>query len=105
MKFAISDLLWTTTSIAILFAVIRLGPEIFTQIFVFLHILQFVVLPLTKLLTTVLLAEQRGQMLDIATNPAWRILKKLWLSSSVCTIAIWLYMFVIVYQSNWLFNR
>ena len=91
MKFAISDLLATTSCIAILFALLRLGPDVFALTFVALHFLQFFVLPLSILISTVFLSQERGKVLVVSTNPAWRLLKKLWLLSFVCTLALWLF--------------
>jgi hypothetical protein len=91
MKFSIADILWTTVAAAFLFAAIRTVNG-FVVAFVLLNLAQ-VVLPIGILLLTILFADQRGSMLDIATVPGWRILKRIWILSILCTIAVWLMLF------------
>ncbi|MDZ4849095.1 MAG: hypothetical protein SGI77_07355 [Pirellulaceae bacterium] len=94
MRFGISDLLWTTTAVALLFALLRTGFAGFLIAFLILNLLQFF-FPIVVLVTTIAFADQRGQMLDISTNPAWRILKTLWLLSFICTIIVWGLLFLL----------
>lgn len=88
MKFSITDILWTTFAAALLFAAIRTVSG-FVIAFLFLNIAQ-VVLPAGIVLLTIVFADQRGNMLDIATVPGWRILRRIWILSVLCTIAIWI---------------
>ena len=88
MKFAIADVLWTTTAVALLFALLRVGNGGFLIAFIFLNFLQ-IALPIGILFATIAFADQRGQMLDHSTVPGWRILKRTWLLSIVCTIIVW----------------
>jgi hypothetical protein len=91
MKFSIKDILWTTFAAALLFASVRTVSG-FVVAFLILNLAQ-VVLPIGILLLTILCADQRGNMLDIATVPGWRILKRIWLLSILCTITIWLMLY------------
>ncbi len=91
MKFSITDILWTTFAAALLFAAIRTVRG-FVVAFLILNIAQ-IVLPIGILLLTIFFADQRGTMLDIATVPGWRILKRVWILSVLCTITIWLLLF------------
>lgn len=88
MKFAIADVLWTTTAVALLFSVLRIGDGGFFIAFILLNFMQ-VTLPFGILFATIAFADQRGQMLDYSTVPGWRILKRIWLLSILCTIVVW----------------
>ncbi len=45
--------------------------------------------PVAIIFTTIVFADQRGQMLDISTNRAYVALKKIWLLSLVCSGLLW----------------
>ncbi len=49
-----------------------------------------VTLPVGILFATIAFADQRGQMLDIATLPGWEILKRIWILSILSTMVVWL---------------
>ena len=95
MRFAISDILWTTTAVAVMFALLRTGDGWFFIAFALLNLL-LIVLPIVALITTIAFADQDRQMLDISTNPVWFVLKKLWLLSILCTAIVWVLLFLLV---------
>ncbi len=97
MKFTIAELLWTTTVAALLFATLRTGAGGFYVAFMLLNCLQ-VTLPVGILFATIAFADQREQMLDIATLPGWKILKKIWFLSIICTIVVWLLLLWLVWS-------
>ena len=88
MKFAISDVLWTTTAVAILFAMLRNGTDGLIVAFALLNVLQ-IALPVGILFAIIAFADQRGQMLDFSTVPGWQTLKKIWVLSIACTVFVW----------------
>lgn len=88
MKFAIIDLIWTTTAIALLFALLRQGDIGFFLAFVLLNLMQ-ILMPFVVMFATILFADQRGQTLDISTLAGWRSIKRVWFLSIVCTIIVW----------------
>jgi hypothetical protein len=93
MKFAIVDLLWTTAAAAMLVTLLRTSVDGFVVAFGILNLVQ-VLLPFGILFATIAFAEQRGQMLDISTLPAWPTLKKVWCLSVACTIIVWMLLFL-----------
>ena len=88
MEFGIADLLWTTTAAALLFALLSRGVVGFVIAFLVLNLLQ-IVIPIGTLFAIIVFADQRDQMLDFATLPGWKVLKKIWILSIVCTIIVW----------------
>lgn len=92
MKFGIADLLWTTTAVAVLFTLISRDVFSFHYAFLALNLLQVVIL-IGTLLALILFAEQRDTMLDFATLPGNRILKKIWIISFACTVLLWVLLF------------
>jgi hypothetical protein len=96
MRFAISDLLWTMAVAALLFSLLRMGSLGFFLAFIFLNFLQ-VLLPVGILVAIIALAEQRGPMLDYSTVPGWRIFKKVWWLSMLCTLLVWILLLIAIW--------
>ena len=88
MKFTIMDLLLTTTAYAAMLGLARANYEKFLIAGAILFLVQ-VFCPIAILLTTILFADQRGQMLDLSTNPLYATLKKIWLLSIICSGLLW----------------
>ena len=84
MKFSIIDLLLTTTAYAALLWLARTTYDGFLITFAVLFSLQ-VFCPIAIIFTTIVFADQRGQMLDLSTNRAYLALKKIWQLSLVCS--------------------
>lgn len=84
MKFSITDLLLTTTAYAALLGLARTTYGGFLITFAVLFSLQ-VFCPIAIIFTTIVFADQRGQMLDLSTNRAYAVLKKIWLLSLICS--------------------
>ena len=91
MRFRIRDLLYVTTVAALLLGFARVAPAAFLLGFVFANVL-LVFCPVVIIFTTVVLADQRGQMLDLNTNPLYSTLKKLWLTSALCAGVVWCFL-------------
>lgn len=88
MKFSIRDLIIVTTSVALMLAFARVAFATFLLAFLFANL--FLVLgPLAIIFTTIIFADQRGSYLDLASNPFYRSLKRLWLLSVGCAIVVW----------------
>ena len=84
MKFTITDLLLTTTAYAALLVLARADYDGFLISVAILFLLQ-VFCPVAIVFTTIVFADQRGQMLDVSTNRAYLALRKLWLLSLICS--------------------
>ena len=92
MKFTIADVLRTTTSVAILFSILRYGADGLIIAFALLNFLQ-IALPVGILFAIIVFADQRRQMLDFSTLPGWQSIKKIWVLSIACTVFVWLCFF------------
>jgi hypothetical protein len=99
MKFAIADLIWTTTTVAILFAILRTGYDGCEYACFVFTLLQFA-LPFGIIFSTIAFADQRGQTLDHTSLPGWQFWKRIWLLSIVCTIVVWILLFSIPPSAN-----
>lgn len=88
MKFRIQDILIVTTVAAVLLALSRFAFAVFLLLMLSAT---FLVLfcPLAILFTTIIFADQRGQMLDLNTNPMYSGLKRIWSLSFLIVILIW----------------
>ncbi|GAB5406374.1 MAG: hypothetical protein Aurels2KO_46050 [Aureliella sp.] len=89
MKLAIRDLLFATTAVAILLTFAQLAFAGFLIAFALVNAL-LIFLPFAVVFTTIIFADQRGQMLDLNSNPLYKTLKKIWLLSIVCVLVVWL---------------
>lgn len=88
MRFGIRDVLYTTAGVAVCLAFARFAYTGFVVVFLILNaVLLFC--PFAILFTTIVFADQRGQMLDLNTNPFYQDLKKGWLLAVFCSAVIW----------------
>ena len=97
MRFRIRDGLYTTAVVAALIAFARIAFPAFLLLFLFANAC-LLFCPIAILLTTVALADQRGQMLDLNTNPLYSVLKKTWLLAVLCSGATWFILFTIPFR-------
>ena len=70
----------------------RVAFATFLVVFLFANLFLFIG-PLAILFTTIIFVDQRGSYLDIESNPFYRSLKRLWLLSVGCAIAVWVLLF------------
>jgi hypothetical protein len=89
MKFEIRDVLYVTTAVAVLVAFARFWFAGFLITFVLANAL-LIFCPFAILFTTIIFADQRGQMLDLNTNQLYKTLKRVWLLSILCAAGLWL---------------
>ena len=87
MRFGIRDLLYATSVIAGVLALARDYYVVF-YVLAFVVCVCLVVCPLAILFTTIVFADQRGQTLDLDSNPLYAGLMKLWLITFCCVIVI-----------------
>lgn len=91
MRFRSRDLVYVTTIVALMLGFARVAPAAFLLVFLVANFL-LVFCPVVILFTTIVLADQRGQMLDLNTNPLYATLKKLWLTSALCAGVVWCFL-------------
>ena len=89
MRFRISDILYATTLIAGLLAFARVAFGAFLITFVIANVC-LMICPIAIIFTTIVFADQRGQMLDLNTNPFYGTLKRTWIAAVLCSAVVWL---------------
>ena len=92
MKFRMRDVLWIMTVVAFLvtLAVVWFGG--FLVAFLLANAI-IIICPLAIVFTTIVFADQRGQMLDLNSNPLYNALKKAWLLSTLSAALVWIVIF------------
>lgn len=88
MKFRIRDVLYATTVVAGLLAFARVAYDAFLVTFIIANA-GLVFCPIAILFTTIVFADQRGQMLELNTNPFYALLKRTWLTALLCSAVVW----------------
>ena len=93
MKFKIKDLLVVTTCAAGLLALGKYAIAAFLVLFLPATFL-VIFCPFAIIFTTIIFADQRGQMLDLNSNPTYGPLKRIWVLSLLIVILVWIGFFV-----------
>lgn len=93
MKFSILDLLAITTVSAGSFYLARIAPETFVVVFGCM-VLAHCCVPFAVVLIHLIMADQHINMLKLKPSRTYDRVKKLWLISFICTLAVACILFV-----------